>query len=389
MSVLEFLGEILPWPASKRPEDVQVCKSRLILQADALRAAICIDPWERMLAHACDRGAAEWEHWLLTNEREPPEERELTAHSALTLAQRSGDWGLVGKILGTWKAIGRGHKRFYRDAMKAYERHWPASEREVGELARLAIALNERPDPDDARKLLSLTEFYAERGGAGLLLHARADAHQVLGEQERSQRAELAACIANPHEWRLAWTWFTRNAMAPEPIDLSAEAKRRALAWYDRSVIVHAGALFLANTRQAQDGPPPEALIASTLALPRSLDSVALLVFVFENIAWALASRGEIGRADAILAEAINRVPTHQGLLDLREATARLLSEPQRRDHSRGSTSGSETMAQEAPVPPGARRPISVNLVEINNEFAKQVKRDVPLPSDVQEPLAA
>lgn len=89
MSVLEFLGAILPWPASKRPEDIQICKSRLILQANGIHRAVGTDPWERMLAHACDRGAAEWEHWLLTNHDEPPEDRERTAHSALTLAQRS------------------------------------------------------------------------------------------------------------------------------------------------------------------------------------------------------------------------------------------------------------------------------------------------------------
>jgi hypothetical protein len=66
--------------------------------------------------------------------------------------------------------------------------------------------------------------------------------------------------------------------MAPEPIEPSAEVRRRVIGWYDQSLIVHAGALFLANTRQAKDGPPPEALIASTLALPRPSESVAVLM---------------------------------------------------------------------------------------------------------------
>ena len=377
MSVLEFLGEILPWPASKRLEDVQLCKSRLILQADALRAAIGGDPWEHMLAHACDRGAAEWEHWLLTNERELPEERELTAHSALTLAQRSGDWDLVGKILRTWKRIGEDHKRFYRDATRAHERHWPAFEREVTELQKLANALNERPDPNDARKLLSLTESYAERGGVGFLLHARADAQQALGEQARSQRTEFAACIANPHEWRLAWAWFTRTAMTRTPIEPSVEARKRALAWYDQSAIVYAAALFLANTRRATNGPPSETLIASTLALPRSAETDAELVFMFENIAWALVSHGELARAAAILAEAINRVPTHQGLVDLREATVRFSSESQRMSSSPGVAGSSETVVQSGAAQANVGRP---TIASLNESFASQVANDVPLP---------
>jgi tetratricopeptide (TPR) repeat protein len=362
VSVLEFLGEILPWPASKRSEDVQTCKSRLILQADALHAAIGADPcWDHVLAHACDRGAAEWEHWLLTKEHATPGERDLTAHSALTLARRSGDWALVGKILGTWQTIGSHHKRFYRDAVKAYERHRPAFDQEWGDVAALAGALNERPDPDSARRLLSLTESYADRGGAGFVLHARADAHQALGDHLSSQHAEFAACIANPLEWRLAWMWFVRSAMVREPVALSAETKRRVLAWYDQSVIVHAGALFLANARQAKDGPPSEALIASALALPRSPDNVAELAFVFENIAWALVSRGDLPRASAILAEALKFVPTHQGLLDLREATARFLS---------------ESRFERSPCIAADSKAILVSLDEL---FAKRVASDLLL----------
>ena len=374
MSVLEFLGEILPWPASKRLEDIQLCKSRLILQADALRAAKAIDPWEGMIAHACDRGAAEWEHWLLANICEAPEERELTAHSALTLAQRSGDWLLVGQILQTWQTIGERHKRFYRDAAKAYDNHWPAFKREIGELERLSSELNARPAPGAARALLSQTEFYSERGGVGLLLHWRAEAHEVLGEQAPSQRAEFAACIANPHEWRLAWTWLARCALALAPIEPSIEARKRALNWYDQSGIVHAAALFFANTRQVTNGLPSETLIASTLALRDSPQSHEVLVFVFENIAWALASRGELARAEAILAEAIDRVPTHSGLVELREATARLLSESQRQDPSNGVVGGGRTMAQGA----GMRQLTAASLVEISNRFAKQVESDVP-----------
>jgi hypothetical protein len=84
--------EFLPWPTSRRREDIQLCKRQLIIQADALRAASDLDSWDLMLAYACDRGAAQWEHWLLTNVPASPEEQELTARSALTLAERESYW---------------------------------------------------------------------------------------------------------------------------------------------------------------------------------------------------------------------------------------------------------------------------------------------------------
>lgn len=343
MSVMEFLGAFFPWPASKRLDDIKLCKSRLILQANALRTAINADPWERMLAHACDRGAAEWEHWLLTNAGEPPHEQELTAHSALTLAQRSGDWELVRTILDTWKKVGESHKRCYRDAEKAYEKHRPAFLQEEGELIRLARAIHERPDVGDARRLLSLTASYAEHGGAGLALPGRAEAHDVLGEHVQSERADFAACIANPHDDAMAGLWLIRNAAHAELIEPHAETSQRALAWHDGSVIAHAGALCLAFLRRALDGPPPQALIESTLALSRLPEVGDVLVFAVGNVARALASRGELARAEAILADAIPREPTRQGravLFELREAIAAQLSEPP------GGAASSEKLAK-------------------------------------------
>jgi hypothetical protein len=73
-----------------------------------------------------------------------------------------------------------------------------------------------------------------------------------------------------------------------------------------------------------------------------------MLVFVVENVAWALVSRGDFVRAEEILADAIKRVPTHHGLIELHEATALL------------------------------RRPTSASLVAITDQFAKQAKIDVP-----------
>ena len=58
-----------------------------------------------------------------------------------------------------------------------------------------------------------------------------------------------------------------------------------------------------------------------------SLKGDAYVVFAFESIAWALVLRGDLAGAQAILDEAIDRVPDHPGLAELREATARALSE--------------------------------------------------------------
>jgi hypothetical protein len=376
MSVLDFLGEIFPWPASRRLEDVLVCKGRLILQADALRAAVNASPWECMLAHACDRGAAAWEHWLLKYMHESPGERELTAHSAITLAQRSGDWLLVSQILDTWATLGERHRRFYRDGLQARRRNWQTYERELNELGVLGSAVSQHADRRAARNLLSLTESYAARGGPGVALHARADAHQLLGEPVLAQRTEFAACIANPHEWRIAWNWLIRNAMAASPMDLT---KRRVLAWYDKSGVVHAAALFLANRRQASDGPPPESLIASTLALRDSPESKEELTFVYENIAWAFALRGELARAEAILAEAISRMPNHPGLADLREATTNFLLESQRADPPLNIASSGGTEMKDVTAGSARRTPVATSLIEINDRFARQVESDLSL----------
>ena len=190
MSVLDFLGEILlagfdaHWHTSRSARaGCSFKRTRSTPQSASSLGNACT----HTLATAARRSGSAGSSTTRTS---LPEERELTAHSALTLARRSGDWALVDAILATWRTTGEVHKRFYRDAAKAHAKHQRAFEQEPGELGRLAIALNEHPNPDDARKLLSLSEFYADRGGAGLVLHARADAHQALGEQAEAHRAE-------------------------------------------------------------------------------------------------------------------------------------------------------------------------------------------------------
>ncbi len=316
MSVLEFIGALEPWPASKCVEDVRAHKSRLLLQANALHAAVGDDAEERLLALACDHGAAVWEQWLLVHDGGTIQNKQRCAHSALTLAERSGDWGLVGEILTTWRGLGPTHARFYREASQRYELARELFERTQARLWSLSDGVVIHGYLDAARTLLNETEA-DDVGLSRFSLYLRSFAHSALDELSLAFRDALAACLAMPVEEHFAKRWLALTANCGSSADDGNRTRERALGWFDASMVVQAGALYLANERPelAVGALDPTHLIDPILQLERAMvGDEPHRVFALEIAAWALARRGEHARALTVLDEALTRMPTQLGL---------------------------------------------------------------------------
>jgi hypothetical protein len=215
MSGVELIGAIEPWPSSHAtlPEgwswgdtpqiaQVQAHKSRLILQADALANLIAPDAYDRTLMHALYHGAAEWERWLLAHDAHAtPQAKQQCAHSALSLAELSGDVALVEKVLAQWRAVGPTHARFYRDGLKRFEAQGPTFNQQISALRATVNALVDQRDPHAAEQLLRETESFVRDGGRGELAALRALAMEVLGfPAPEVVRARFDVCVAFPTE---------------------------------------------------------------------------------------------------------------------------------------------------------------------------------------------
>lgn len=241
MSAIQFLGDLEPWPAARDLATLRRHKSRLILQADAAHAMAAVDPMAGELAHACDRGAACWEIWILLNTDQSYVDRKACAHSAVSLARRAGDWALVGEVVEAWPRLGEGHERFYRDA-RAEVRDRQDALRRTSEAHNLMARRLAAGDVTVARQFLKDTEAYAVARGIASVLYFRAHALYITGDLEAARWASFAYCLAAPTSAFAASAWIARavgTGRPPEPGPCG-----RALGWFDQDVLVLARAVM-------------------------------------------------------------------------------------------------------------------------------------------------
>lgn len=258
----DLIGAIEPWPSSRAslPEgwswgdtpqisQIQAHKSRLILQADALANLIAPGPDDRALMHALYRGAAEWELWLLMHDvHARAEAKKRCAHSALSLAELSGDFALVEKVLTQWRAVGPGHARFYRDGLRRLDARSPAFNRTIDALRRTVDALVDRRDPVAAERLLGATESLVRDGGRGEIIALRALAMEVLDRPgPEIVRARFFACVALPTDPHAISAFML--ALARLTPDLApSHVFTDGLRWFRRDLGVQATGLALRDT---------------------------------------------------------------------------------------------------------------------------------------------
>lgn len=263
MSAIDMIGAIEPWPSARaslpdgwswgdNPEiaRVQAHKSRLILQADALSNLIAPEPEDRILMHALYRGAAEWELWLLAHDtRAPIEEKRRCTHSALSLAELSGDLNLAKRVLARWREIGPTHARFYRDGEKLLGARLPAFERQILALRVAVNALVDQRDPHAAERFLSATESFVVEGGSGEVAAMRALAMEVLGfPKAKVVDARFVVCVAFPTAPHAISAYLlVLSRLAPDIAPPSALAD--GLRWFRDHLGVQTSALALRDTR--------------------------------------------------------------------------------------------------------------------------------------------
>ncbi len=262
MSGRDLIGAIEPWPSSHAslPEgwswgdnpqiaQVQAHKSRLILQADALANMLAPDADDRALMHALYRGAAEWELWLLAHDiHATAEAKKQCAHSALSLAELSGDLALVEKVLTRWRAIGPTHTRFYRDGKKRFDAQSPLFQRQIAALRATVNALVEQRDAHAAEQFMRATEPFVRDGGRGEMVALRTLAMEVLGLPGPAVvRARFDVCVALPTEpdairaYMLSSSRLTPDIAPPRVL---AEGVR----WFRGDLVVQAIGLALRDT---------------------------------------------------------------------------------------------------------------------------------------------
>jgi len=214
MTVLEFIGEVDPWPKSLDVDEVERCKSRLLLQGRALRHGLRNTELEHILGRACTRGAAEWETRLLRHRPLGEPEREAAAASALTLARDAGDWLLVGEVLDAWsEAETSAHADLRAEIAAEYAARPPAVDHALLEVVDVYVTrLVQTSSARDARTLLRLTDDYENYGGSWRLLLARAAAYAACEEWAHARSTLLMACIAHPTSAFLPAIWHKWSA---------------------------------------------------------------------------------------------------------------------------------------------------------------------------------
>lgn len=326
MSGADFIGAIEPWPASAAlPEgwswgavpqvaQVQAHKSRLLMQADALAQLQTHDARDATLVRVLYRCAAEWERWLLVHDHGAnAEARRKCAHSALSLAELSGDLALVEKVLTRWSEVGPTHARFYRDGQKRLAAGSPAFNGTVDALRSTVDALVEHQDASAAEQLLAATENFARDGGRGELLALRALAMEVLGfPGAEVVRARFDVCIALPTEPHAIVAYMLALSRLT-PRDALPRALVAGLRWFRDDLSVQATALALRDTHDddAHFGESVEDQVARVADLAKAsedLHDVDYAVFYCAKHLWRNGARS--AEAFELLNAALDRHPS-------------------------------------------------------------------------------
>jgi len=261
MSGVDLIGAVEPWPSmhASLPEgwswgdspqitQIQLHKSRLILQADALANLRAPDADDRALMRALYRGAAEWELWLLEHDTQATTEaKQRCAHSALSLAELSRDLALVEKVLARWRTLGPTHARFYRDGKRRLDAESPAFHRQVMSLRANIRALLEQQDPGAAERVLLATDPSVDGWLRGEMLALRARAMELLGrpgaEVVRTRFRACIACPTDPHVFGAYMLALSR--LAPDEVP---SVVADGLRWFRNDLGVQAIWLSLRDT---------------------------------------------------------------------------------------------------------------------------------------------
>ncbi len=323
MSLLErpFVGAISAWPSSMDGRAVLAHKSRLIVQGDFL-ASMRDDPEAHSLARCLYRGAAIWEQWLVEHTEESAAFREKRLVSALSLAERAGDWKCVHELLDLWVRLGfPAHRRFYRGVRTRAARAMPGWQHAMQQL---------RVWDDRARRSVGEGVSEAERVAVEGVLHTLDAAHleaytrgrlaQRQGHFEEAARWFVRACLADPRE-AVAAGFLGLTYAQSDP--------RRALALWDEAAptlggetvyrVLRARFAWMAWMAAGRTEAPPlaqardavAAVAARRAALGRAgdaltagLDALATLV-----LSSTLAAQGEHAEAQQVLEAATIRLP--------------------------------------------------------------------------------
>lgn len=326
MSGVDLIGAIEPWPSSHaslpdgwswgdNPQiaQVQAHKSRLILQADALANLLAPEAEDLTLMHALYRGAAEWELWLLTHDLQAPTQaKQQCAHSALSLAELSGDLVLAEKVLAHWRAVGPTHARFYREGKRRLDALSPAFHRRNSQLHATINALVDQHDPRAAAQLLSATEPREHEGWRGEVAALRALAMVVLGFPGLEVvRARFITCVAFPTAAHAISAYMLALSRVTSSND-SARVLAEGLRWFRDDLGVQAVGLALRDTHDDDPffGEPIERQAAHVAHLAlESNDARDVDYAIFYCVKHMLRDGSRSSEAIALMDAALRRHP--------------------------------------------------------------------------------
>lgn len=338
MSGADLIGTVEPWPSraalpdgwswGESPEvaQIQAHKSRLIMQADALANLLAPDAHDQTLMRALYRGAAEWELWLLAQDHgATADARRQCAHSALSLAELSGDLALVEKVLTRWRSVGPTHARFYRDGQKRLQAQSAAFNRQISAQRATLDALVDQHDPGAAERLLAATESFAREGGRGELIALRALAMEVLGlPGAEVVRARFDVCVAFPTEpHAISAYMLALSRLAPD--DAPPRTLADGLRWFRGELGVQASGLALRDTHDndAFFGEPVADQAARVARLALESGSTRDVDYaVFYCVKYLLRHGARSAEAIALMDEALRKHPHASTVRVFRALTA-------------------------------------------------------------------
>lgn len=321
MSLLEhpFAGPITPWPKSLDVPSVLAHKSHLIVQGDVLFATFDNED-ETFTARCVYRGAAVWERWLVDHMAEGAELREARMVSAVSLAERAGDWKLTRELLDLWVRSGLPtHRRFFREAMGRCDREMPRWQEAMQRVARCFERLARGRTVEAAATLRTCALDVSRSVGAPREVSYFLGRAEVRADRpERAEHWFLRLCLADPlYPAAMGFLGDTYILRAPlRAADIAREAE--AAFGDDPSYLTFRARfeweLWVAGDRR--DAPPTEvARRAHQAVAERPQGSPAIDALASMVRASTLAAVGDRAQALHTLEEAVARNPTHGHLL--------------------------------------------------------------------------
>lgn len=338
MSLLErpFVGAMHAWPSALDARAVLAHKSRLLLQGDFLTASPD-DRAARFLGRCLYRGAALWEQWLLEHAPASPDQDERRLVSALSLAERAGDWQLVDALLDQWGRRGLPkHRRFYRTMHARVAQEMPRWQQATQALRRWDDRWRNAPRaaPSEAERV-AITAQLQTLDAAHVEAYTQGRMALRAGRAEEAVAWLAGACLADP---------FAAAAVGHLGVAYAAHDPARAVALCDEAaatlgqdsafVVLRARFVWLAWVAGGRVGDAPVTQARAALAavaarrasqggkggdLTAALDALATVV-----LAATLAAAGDHAALVAVLEAATARLPTHDALRAMTKAAREL-----------------------------------------------------------------